>query len=465
MNNRLKQFIERKIPRPRDYGFEVSNVNQNAFDWQQEIIKWAVRRGRAALFEGCGLGKTIQQLEWCRQVFEHTDGMVMLHCPVGVRHQTAREAEKFGIDCPVTVPNEQSEARPGINIVNYEKLHRFTPRKFPGVALDESSILKGIDGKIKAMLIEAYQHCDYRLSCTATPAPNDFPEFGQQVEFLGICSREEMLATYFVHDSGDTSKWRLRKHGVKDFWDWMAGWAICIDSPADIGFSDEGFKLPPLKTINHYIEPEEEVPDGFLFDPGKNISATEMHAEKRKTAMDRARVIADIALSYPSEPFIAWCHSNDESAALKKLLPDAHEIRGSDSDSSKERKLLEFSDGTAQRCITKPTIAGFGMNWQHCRLAGFIGLTHSFEQYHQAIHRIYRFGQLREVEAHIVSTPAERAINDSIHRKIKQHEQMRHGMAMSMRTATIRELRKESRHEKYNPTEPMRIPKWLIEAA
>lgn len=441
-------------------GFTPASLPTALFDWQREIADWTVRRGRAAIFADCGLGKTLMQLSWAGAAWQHTSKPVILHCPVGVRHQTKAEAERFNIDAPVAVVNESDSIIDGINLVNYEKLHRLDPSRFGGVVLDESSILKSFTGKIKQGLCDAYRETPYRLACTATPAPNDFMEFGNHAEFLGVCSREEMLSTFFVHDSGDTAKWRLRKHAQADFWEWMASWCVCISKPSDIGYSDDGFELPPLTEHEHLIEPEMKPRPGELFYMPEKLSATNMHSEKRLTNDARCEKAAELVMSN-KEPWVVWCDANYEADALAKAIPEAVEIRGNDSDTSKENKLRAFSDGSARVIITKPTIAGYGMNWQHCRNAVFVGVSYSYEQKYQAVRRNWRFGQTMPVNIHIVTTPAEKSIAEAVNRKSGQHEAMKLGMAAAMSNAMAKELKRETRKERYEPRYEMRLPEWL----
>ena len=455
-----REFIASKRRIVQPMGFEPSRISPFLFDWQALIESWATRRGRAALFEDCGLGKTLQQLEWAAQVWQHTQRPVVIHCPVGVRHQTKAEAEKFNIDAPIAIANESDSVIDGINLINYEKLHRIDPSIFGGVVLDESSILKSFTGKIKQSLIAAYSHCPYRLACTATPAPNDFMELGNHAEFLGVCTREEMLSTYFVHDSGETSKWRLRKHAQKDFWEWMASWSVCVSKPSDIGFSDNGFDLPPLVEHEHIVDIERDPKPGFLFHVDEKLSATAMHSEKRQTADLRAAKVAELVNSN-SESWAVWCDANYEADALKKLIPDAVEVRGTDSDQSKEDRLRSFADGSSRVIITKPTVAGFGMNWQHCSHQAKIGVNYSYEQSYQADRRLWRFGQRRPVHSHIVTTPSEKAMLDAQKAKASQHQSMKHGMAAAMRESMAKQLKSEDRKEKYEPRRKMRLPQWL----
>lgn len=436
-----QEFIRQKIKPLPSLGFEVDieSLNSNLMDWQKRIVQWAIKRGRAALFEDCGMGKTFQQLEWARIIKNHTSSPVVIHCPVGVRHQTKREAEKFGIECDVAVVDEPEQVIYGINLVNYEKLHKFGGVEFGGVVLDESSILKGMTGKIREMLTERYKQTRFKLACTATPAPNDCMELGNHAEFLGVCDAVDMLNRFFYHDSGDTSKWVLMPHGEKDFWRWVSQWAICIGKPSDIGGDDSGFDLPELRVHRHIVEADNATaPDGYLINVS-GLTATTIHEEKRMTCNARCSKAADIVRSVDGH-CVVWCDTNYEADELVGMLPDAVEVRGADKSSDKESKLAGFSAGNIQTLISKPSIAGMGMNWQHCQAMVFAGLSYSFEEYYQAIRRCWRFGQKKPVDVHIVLADSENAINSAIARKQSDFDAMRCGMAEAMRECTLEEF-------------------------
>lgn len=433
-----QEFIARKRKPIPSIGFDVdeSTLNGRLMDWQKRIVRWAIKRGRAALFEDCGMGKTFQQLEWARVVYDRTQKPVVIHCPVGVRHQTKREAEKFGVKCDVAVVDDASEVISGINLVNYEKIHRFSDVDFGGVVLDESSILKGLNTKTREVLTDRYAGVAFKLACTATPAPNDSMELGNHSEFLGVCNTTDMLNRFFYHDSGDTSKWVLRPHGKSDFWAWVSQWAICIGKPSDIGGKDDGFDLPELCVTRHIVEVDSDDPsNGMLFNVA-GLTATSIHEEKRLTCNARAQKTADI-LASGDGPCVIWCDTNYEADALVKLIPNAIDVRGSMKDSLKEKALRDFSDGIIPVLISKPSIAGMGMNWQHCNRMIFAGLSYSFEQYYQAIRRCWRFGQQRPVTAHIVLADSESAISSAIARKESDFDAMRCGMAEAMRESTL----------------------------
>jgi len=456
-----ESFIASKRRKLQPMGFTPKGeLNPNLFDWQATIVDWAIRRGRAALFEECGLGKTLQQLAWAEQIAKHTNKPVVLHCPVGVRHQTKRESEKFGIDVDVVIANESSDVITGINLVNYEKLHHFDTSVFAGVVLDESSILKNYTGKTKRQLIECYSRTPYRLACTATPAPNDHMELGNHSDFLGVMPSNEMLSRWFINDTMKAGGYRLKKHGQRDFWRWVASWAVCIGSPSDIGGSDDGFDLPKLIVNRHVVSVNApDAPSGMLFNVS-GISATTIHEEKRLTNEARSKKAGELANANESACLI-WCDTNYEADELSQLINGAVEIRGSDSESKKEEVFIAFTSGEIKKLITKPTVAGFGMNWQHCNHQIFAGLSYSFEQYYQAVRRCWRFGQKAPVTVDIVLADSESAIESAIARKEADHRLVQTGMADAMRDATMQEIAGEVARDQYTGTVRFELPHFL----
>lgn len=455
-----QEFIRSKSREVPMSGFSVreSDLNPNLFDWQRKIVAWALRRGRAALFEECGMGKTIQQLSWAEQVHMHTSAPVVLHCPVGVRNQTKAEAAKFGIGCDVQVVDEATEVVDGINLVNYEKLHLFDLSVFSGVVLDESSILKNFTGKIRNQIIKGYWNTPFKLACTATPSPNDHMELGNHAEFLGAMLREDMLSKYFVHDSGDTAKWRLRGHAKEDFWAWVSTWATCCSKPSDVGGSDQGFDLPELSVKRHLLESELTCGNGMLFDTG-TVNATTIHESRRATIDERCRKSAEIANS-TTDSVIVWCDTNAESKLLSELIPDSVEVHGSQSEKAKVDAFNRFESGDARVIVTKPKIAGFGMNWQHCNRQVFAGVNYSFELYYQAVRRSWRFGQDKPVHIDIVVADDMNAVSSAVASKESDHRLMQTEMANAMKDR--HELSVDTKLKStYNPTNPVSIPSFL----
>lgn len=420
-------FIASKVKTRRASGFEPGPIKAPLFDWQKSVVRWAIRNGCAALFEDCGLGKTAQQLEWARQVSKHTKAPVLILTPLAVAHQTAREAEKFGIKA--SVAESQKDVKPtGVFITNYEKLEHFDTTAFSGVVLDESSILKAFTGKTRIALTEAFSRTPYRLCCTATPSPNDYTEFGQHAAFLGVCTPAQMLATFFINDTFNTGDWRLKRHAESAFWQWLASWACCVAKPSDIGFSDEGYNLPPLRMHTETIDVDESEGAGDELFRHSTLSATTMHREMRMTSEARARRVAELVASKPSDQWLVWCNTNDEADKLAAAIPEAIEVRGSDTSMKKEQAVDDFMAGKRRVFISKPSIAGYGLNLQCCANIAFVGLSYSFEDFYQALRRSYRFGQTREVNAHIVQARTEGAILQTIQRKIEQHETMQREM-------------------------------------
>ncbi len=413
MNDDYKRFLEGKRVSFSAAGFDVDvgDVNPLLFDWQRDIVKWALGKGRAALFEDCGLGKTFQQLEWGRLVSLHCSGPVIIFTPLAVAEQTQREGAKLGIK--TTICESQADIQSGINITNYEKLHKFDPSGFAGIVLDESSILKGFDGSTRQALTEFGEHIPYRLCCTATPAPNDLTELTRHAEFLGIMDEKEVKALFFTQDGNTTTKWRLKRHAVNAFWKFMASWSIALRRPSDLGYDDGGFILPSLNMHSHVVDGH-TLP-GMLF-PMEANTMSERREARRESLEDRCQMTADLVNS-TTEAFLVWCDLNAESELLTRLIPDAVEVKGSDSADHKRDALLGFSDGKYRVLVTKPTIAGFGMNWQHCNQMAFVGLSDSYEQQYQAIRRCWRFGQARPVHIHVITANTEGAVVRNIERK------------------------------------------------
>jgi len=434
------------------FSFEKENMNPSLFDWQKDIVCWALKKGKAALFENCGLGKTIQQLEWCDIVARHTDRPTLIIAPLAVSRQTRNEGRKFGYD--VNICRTQDDVRSGINITNYEMLEHFNLSAFSGIALDESSVLKQYSGKLRNQIIEACRNTPYKLSCTATPAPNDYMELGNQAEFLGVMTRTEMLATFFVHDGGETSKWRLKGHAAQDFWTWLTSWAVVLTTPADLGYSGAGYELPKLNI--KYIE----VPSD-----GKIASTLSERREARRVSMTaRCRAAARLIENDADSSWLIWCDLNDEADTLRAMIPKAREVRGSDTSERKEIRLTAFSEGLLPRLITKPSIAGFGLNWQCCHNMIFVGLSDSYEMLYQAIRRCWRFGQTNDVNVYIVISTTEGAVKENIERKDQQCKQMVAEMVKHTKDILSSEIKATVRiTEEYTPSVEMLTPAWLIE--
>lgn len=457
-----REFIEAKRARVEKYGFEPVIGNDNLFDWQARIVRWAVMRGRAALFEGTGLGKTLQSLVWCENIVKQA-GPILLVCPLGVRLQTKEESAKFGIGCDVRIVQSQADCGDGINITNYDRIDKFEAPQFAGVCLDESSVLKGLNSKTRATLCEMFSGTRYRLACTATPSPNDHTELGNHAEFLGVMRAVDMQSRFFYHDSGDTGTWALMPHAAKDFWGWVASWAVCVGMPSNIGGSDDGYILPELVTHRHFVEiPELVLSDGMLFNIGRTVSATNMHAEKRLSVEYRVNKALEIITSEPKRKCVVWCDSNQEQDMLTKSLGGlCASIQGSDKPEKKEAMEREWRLGDVPILLTKSSIMGAGLNWQHCSKMVFVGLTYSFEQYYQSIRRCWRFGQANPVDVHLVIAETESAMQSAIARKENDFEAMRSGMAEAMRDRTLEEFGLDSVRSEKPSGKSVIIPSWM----
>ena len=428
---------------------------------QVDITRWALRRGRAAIFAGTGLGKTLMELSWAEQVNAFTGKPVLILAPLAVAEQHISEAAKFGVRADLVSYHPEE----GIGVSNYQKIEHFRIEEFGGVVLDESSILKSTDGKYRTRLIEECSRVPFRLAATATPAPNDFMELGNHAEFLGVMSYTDMLATFFTHDGGDTQKWRLKGHAETEFWKWMASWAVMLRKPADLGYPNDGYDLPPLHYHQHTVSVDyaPSMDTGLLF-PMEARTLQERISARRDSVDERVELAASIT---PQErPFVWWCNLNAEADALAKAIPGAVNLQGSDKDDEKRRKLVDFSEGRTRVLITKPSIAGFGMNWQHCADTGFVGLNDSFEQIYQAIRRFWRFGQNKPVSVHFIASEMEGATVANIRRKEADAERMAAAMVMHMADLSSEEVRGAVRDRPdYLPQVPMTIPAWVGECA
>jgi len=415
------QFLESKRVTIEPSGFEATDINPMLYPFQHDIVKWACAKGKACVFADCGLGKTPMQLEWARQVYDRcgADSIVLIVAPLAVSSQTVREGRKFGVQ--VTKCRDASDVRPGINITNYEMLHKFADVEISGVVLDESSILKSFTGKTRNEIITRFEHTRYKLACTATPAPNDWMELGNHAEFCGAMTRTEMLAMFFIHDGGNTSKWRIKGHAKERFWDWVSQWAVVVSKPSDLGYENEGFDLPELSIKTHVLEVMDD-DDERLFAVSA-LTLSDQQKARRSSIELKADAIAQFVNS-SDEPWLIWCDLNAESEHLAKSIPDAVEVRGSDSDEWKEQAMMGFSDGKYRVLVTKPSIAGFGMNWQHCSHMAFCGLSHSYEQFYQAVRRCWRYGQYCPVDVDIFVTSRESAIVENVISKRDASDEM-----------------------------------------
>ena len=451
-------FLRSKQFKQPDSGFDPFPVASPLFDFQADLTRWAIRRGRAAVFADTGLGKTRIQIEWGSQVAAKTGRPVLILAPLAVAAQTVNEARSCGV--PAVESKDGRFLDPATLVVtNYERLHKFETHRFGGVVLDESSILKSYDGKTRSELIRTFSATPYRLACTATPAPNDHSELGNHAEFLGICSRVEMLAEFFVHDGGDTSSWRLKGHAQTPFWRWLSSWAATLRRPSDLGYDDGAFLLPPLTIRQHVVESGPE--DAGLLFALNALTLLEQRQARRSSLSERVALASKLANGSP-DPWVVWCDLNAESAALAATIHGAVEVRGDMEIEEKERRLADFASGRSRVIVTKPSIAGYGLNWQHAAHMAFVGVTHSFESFYQAVRRCWRFGQSRPVECHVITSEAEGEVVANLRRKEALAAQMHEAMAEHVRAFVMDEVRgHKSSRVAYQPRQTMRIPEWL----
>lgn len=451
--NDYKLFLESKqvssITSPVEKPWKFS---KSMFDFQKDITRWSLRIGNTAIFADCGLGKTVMELVFAKNI----KGRCMIVNPLAVALQTIREAEKFSIKGLKYLREDDSKTQ--IAVTNYEMLHKFNPDNFQGLILDESSILKSYDGKFRSFVIEEWGRIPNKLAATATPAPNDFMELGNHAEFLGICSRSEMLAQFFVHDGGETQKWRLKGHAEKDFWKWVSSWAVMIRKPSDLGYDDDGFILPECSYEN--IKVKSKIKDRGFFP--KEAKTLQERREARKDSLnDRIKVAAEL-VNNSKESWIVWCDLNSESEMLTKAIHDAVEVKGSDKQKDKESRLLGFTNNDFRVIVTKPSIAGWGLNWQHCHNMIFVGLSDSFEQMYQAVRRCWRFGQKQKVNVYVVTSEAEGAVVRNIKRKEEQVEKMALEMVEHMKEINSAQIRNLSIEDKtYTPDKDFELPSFV----
>ena len=437
-------------------------VSEKLFDFQQAIVKWALRKGRACVFADCGMGKTPVQLEWARNVHQATGKPVLIVAPLAVSAQTVHEGKKFDVE--VNFCRTKEDVANGINITNYESLAKFDPSVFVGVVLDESSILKSYTGKTKRLIIESFANTKYRLCCTATPAPNNLIELLNHAEFLGVMKSGEALTIWFTNDTQQACNLRLKHNATKSFYEWVSSWAVCLSTPSDIGFSDDKFILPPLEEVNHIVYTEQTCEGDRLF-RSQEISATTMFEEKRRTLKERVNEAIDI-INSTDEQIVVWCETNDEATLLKKALADCKggsvEVRGSHTVEYKEQSAIDFINGKYRVLISKPSIFGFGLNFQNCCKCVFVSMSYSFEGYYQAVRRFWRFGQTLPVTIHRVIADTEYNILTAIERKQKQKNDVQGTIASIVKDIQTAEL--NGQYYRLNiAREQFDFPEWIRE--
>ena len=418
-------FLDRKTHLGNQSGFSPIFMPDFLFPFQRALTTWAIEKGRCAIFADCGLGKTPMQLVWAQNVVEKTCKPVLVLTPLSVGAQTVREAEKFGIEAK---QSRDGQVAAPITITNYQQLHKFDWKQFGGVVCDESSILKSVDGAIKGQVTDFMRKLPYRLLCTATAAPNDYIELGTSSEALGDLGFMDMLNRFFKKSEQTMSRreefrsglYRFRGHSEKDFWRWICSWARAVRKPSDIGFPDDAYRLPELQAVEHIITARTSNPD-FLFDMPA-VGLAEQRSERRRTINERCELAASL-INATNKPAVAWCHLNEEGHMLEKMIPGAVEVEGNDSDEFKEETFDAFASGQIRVMVSKPIIAGFGLNWQHCAHQTFFP-SHSFEQWYQAIRRCWRFGQKQPVRVDVISSEGEAGVLANLNRKAHQAEQM-----------------------------------------
>ncbi|MBQ1364242.1 MAG: DEAD/DEAH box helicase [Clostridia bacterium] len=456
-----RDFIKSKALNYQPTGFDCEERNPALFGWQNDVVRWALRKGKCAIFSDCGTGKTRMLLQWAEMVHRHTGRPVLILAPLAVAQQTRAEGQKCGID--VQICRDQKDCRDGLNITNYEMLGHFRPEEFSGIVLDESSIIKHKDGKTRQMIQDMFEETPFKLCCTATPAPNDFMELGTHAQFLGVMKQTEMLATFFVHDGGETQNWRLKGHAEKKFFEWVAGWAACFRRPQDLGYEEEGYELPELRIHEETVESTDtELIDGqiMMFAPvGKTL--LERRSARRNSLEDRVQRAAEIA-NGTEEQVLVWCDLNAESKALTAAIRGAVEVEGSMTLEDKEKGITGFLTGENRVLVSKPSIAGFGINAQNAHIEIFVGLSDSFEAYYQAVRRCWRFGQDQPVDVYIIVSDAEGAVKENIQRKQRDAERMTDELIGFTKEFLQSDMKQTTRDvDEYYAFEEMEVPGWL----
>lgn len=453
-------FVSRKLGIVQHAGIDAPLGDYSMFPHQVDLVRWALRRGRAAIFADTGLGKSRMQLAWADTVSRNAGAKVLILAPLAVAEQTVEEGESIGVK--VTHARDNSGANGRIVITNYDRLHKFDCSRFGAVVLDESSIIKHHAAKTLQTLLETFRATPYKLCATATPAPNDWTELGNHAEFLGVRSRAEMLAEFFVHDGGDTQTWRLKGHARHVFWMWVASWGAMVRSPADLGYDASLYELPPLSVHQHTVEIEHNPAHGLF--PMEAQTLMDRRNARRESMVARVRACADV-VNNDRQPWVVWCHLNAEGDALTKAIDGAVQISGSDDAEIKEQRLNAFAHGRIRVLVSKPSICGFGLNWQHCKRMAFVGVTDSFEAYYQAVRRCWRFGQRHPVDVHVFASNQEGAVVQNLRRK----ESDAKAMAESLAAETIDAVRSEvlgsmKETNPYKPKAQITVPSFLAAA-
>lgn len=461
MHAEYLSFLRGKRIEVEPVGFDADEVMPGLFDWQESVVRWAIRKGRAALFLDTGLGKTACQLAWADAVRRHCRMPVLIVAPLAVSQQTIREGRKFGLTVRYAKSSEDIDtASDFLYVTNYERVDRFDPGVFSGVVLDESSILKSFMGKTKRALVGMFENTAYKLACTATPSPNDHMEILNQAEWLGIMDPPKALSIWFINDTMNFGTYRLKGYAADDFFRWLSSWAVGIHTPSQIGYSDDGYILPCMTVHEHIVTVDETESSGDYLFRFADMSATGYNREKRLTMADRVQKVAEIVAGENGQ-WLVWCELNDESAALKQSIPDAVEIKGSDLAERKEQAAIDFIDGKIRVLISKASIFGYGLNFQNCHNVAFCGLSYSYENYYQAVRRVWRFGQQHEVSVHVVIAHTERNTLAVVTRKRDTHDYFRTHFVNELSTE---EYRRRYRLD-YDRNHNMRLPAFMKESA
>ena len=452
-----QSFVSKKLAMVSRQGLNVPLGEYGLFPHQTDLVKWALRRGCAAIFADTGLGKSRMQVAWADTVHKQTGCDVLILAPLAVAEQTVEEAASIGVT--VTHAREPDQVKHGLNITNYDRIHKFDCSRFGAVVLDESSIIKHHTAKTLQILLDTFRNTPFKLCATATPAPNDWTELGNHAEFLGVRTRTEMLAEFFVHDGGDTQVWRLKGHARHLFWKWVASWGAMVRSPADLGHDASLYELPPLNIYQHTVEIEHNPQHGLFAMEAQTLM--ERREARKQSLLERVKACAKM-VNADNHQWIIWCDLNDEGDALEKAIPDAVQIAGKHDEETKERRLHDFKTGKARVLISKCSITGFGLNWQHCKRMAFVGVTDSFESYYQAVRRCWRFGQKSPVDVHIFASNQEGAIVQNLKRKEQDAKRMADAMAAETIEAVKSEVLGFSKETNdYNANKAIKLPSFL----
>ena len=450
-------FVSKKLSMVTRQGLNVELSDYGLFPHQVDLVKWALRRGCAAIFADTGLGKSRMQVSWADTIHKETGHDVLILAPLAVAEQTVEEAASIGVS--INHAREPEQVKQGINITNYDRIHKFDCSRFGAVVLDESSIIKHHTAKTLQTLLDTFRNTPFKLCATATPAPNDWTELGNHAEFLGVRTRTEMLAEFFVHDGGDTQTWRLKGHARKLFWKWVSTWGAMVRSPADLGHDASMYELPPLNVTQHTVEIEHNPQHGLFAMEAQTLS--ERRDARRQSMAERVKACADIA-NADNQPWVIWCDLNAEGDALTAAIDGAVQISGADDADVKEKRLHDFAHGKIRVLVSKPSICGFGLNWQHCKRMAFVGVTDSFESYYQAVRRCWRFGQKSPVDVHIFASNQEGAIVQNLKRKELDAKKMADAMALETIESVKSEVLGFSKETNdYNATKTIQIPSFL----